>query len=67
MKTNKTNKHSTEDDKDSNTSRTNQAGMNLSALEGYVFPVSYKVPKVLLMINSTTSWYELQHVVVILW
>ena len=41
--------------------------MNLSAIEGYAFPVSYKVPSVLLMINSATSWHELQHVVVILW
>ena len=44
-----------------------KAGMNLSAIEGYAFPVSYKVPSVLLMINSATSWHELQHVVVILW
>jgi hypothetical protein len=67
MKINKTNKHSAKDDKDSNTSRTKKAGMNLSAIEGYAFPVSYKVLTVLLMNNSATSWHELQHVVVILW
>ena len=66
MKINKTNKHNAKDDKDSNTGRTRKAGMNLSAIEGYAFPVSYKVPTVLLLINSTTNWHELQHVVILL-
>jgi hypothetical protein len=43
------------------------AGSFVFVIEGYGFPVSYNVPSVLLMINSTTSWHELQHVVVILW
>ena len=55
MEINKKNKHSAKDDKDNNTGRTKKAGMNLSVLEGYAFPVSYKVPTVLLMINTTTS------------
>ena len=67
MKTNKTNKHSTDNDIDSNTGPNKKAGVYPAALEGYAIPVSYKVPTVLLNINPITTLYELQYVFMILW
>jgi len=63
----KTNKHITDNDKDSNRVHTKNAGMNLAAPEWCGVLVSYKTPIVLPIINTLTNLNELQHVVVILW
>ena len=67
MKTNNTNKHITDNDKDSNRGRTKKAGMNIAVQEWCVVLVSDKTPIVLHIINTINILNELQHVVVILW